>query len=88
LANPYCTIFPPELHAQLQQAQADFRLIQQRHERYRALVRELAAQARELAILSLQAAQELQTIRNHWAYALIEPDIHPKQYVKDTTDAS
>jgi hypothetical protein len=51
-------------------------------------VRELAAQARELAILSLQAAQELQTIRNHWAYALIEPDIHPKQYVKDTTDAS
>ena len=81
--KPYCTILPPELHAQIQQAQADFRLIQQHHERYRALVRELAAQVRELATLSLQAAQELQTIRNHWAYALIEPDIHPEQYVKE-----
>jgi hypothetical protein len=82
LAKPYCTILPPELHAQLQQAQADFRLIQQHHERYRALVRELAAQVRELATLSLRAAQELQRIKAHWGYALIEPDLYPKLYEK------
>jgi hypothetical protein len=82
LAKPYCTILTSELHAQIQQAQEDCRLLQQRHARYRALVRDLAAEVRELATLSLQAAQELQIVRNHWAYALIEPDITPKLYVK------
>ena len=77
MATPYCTISTPELHAQLQQALEDFRLIQQRHARYRALVHELAATRVELALLSLRAAQELQTIRRHWAYALIEPDLYP-----------
>jgi hypothetical protein len=62
---------------QLQQALDDFRLLQQRHARYRALIAELAAEVCALATLSLRAAQELQTIRQHWAYALIEPDLFP-----------
>ena len=82
MATPYCTTSTSELHAQLQQALEDFRLIHQRHARYRALVHELAAEVRELALLSLRAAQELQTIRHHWAYALIEPDLFPELYAK------
>ena len=82
MATPYCAISIPELHTQLQQALEDFRLIQQRPARYRALVHELAAQTRELALLSLRAAQELQTIRHHWAYALMEPDLFPELYAK------
>jgi hypothetical protein len=82
MSKPYCTIAAPELHAQLQQALANVRLLRQRHERYRALVDQLAAEVGELALLAMQAAQELQTIRNHWAYALIEPDLYPEQYTK------
>ena len=83
MAAPYCTIAVLELHAQIQQALDNFHLIQQRHERYRALVYELAAEVRELTILAMQAGQELQTIRHHWAYALIEPDLHPQLYAKN-----
>ena len=82
MAKPYCTMSIPELHTQLQQTLEDFRLLQQRHARYRALVHELAAEVRELALLSLRAAQELQTIRHHWAYALIEPDLFPALYTQ------
>jgi hypothetical protein len=82
MSKPDCTIAAPEVHAQLQQALANFRLLRQRHERYRALVDKLAAEVGELALLATQAAQELQTIRNHWAYALIEPDLYPEQYTK------
>ena len=80
--KPYYTMPTSELHTQIQQALDNFRLIQQRHERYRTLVYQLAAEVRELATLSLHAAQELQRIKAHWGYALIEPDLYPKLYEK------
>ena len=77
MAKPYGTISTIELQTQIRQALDDFRLIQQRHARYRALVHQLAAEVRELATLSLHAAQELQRIKTHWGYGLIEPDLYP-----------
>jgi len=51
-------------------------------------VDKLAAEVGALALLATQAAQELQTIRNHWAYALIEPDLHPEQYTKQDSSGT
>jgi hypothetical protein len=76
-----------DLHAQLQQALEDFRLIQQRHARYRALVHELVTEVCELTRVSLHAVQELHRIKSHWGYALIAPDLYPALYAKEDADA-
>jgi hypothetical protein len=88
MSKPHCTISAPGFHAPLQLALDNLRLLQQRHERYRALVDKLAAEVGELALLAMQAAQELQTIRHHWAYALIEPDLHPEPYTKQDSSGT